>query len=198
MIHQCLVQAGLGLVDLDAVVPGRGPGSFTGTRIALSTAKGIAMGSGVRILAVSSLEAAALDTGWMDGPVAVALDARKGEVLLATYRLERVQVVLGEGSLPVVKAVALIEPALLAPGQVEERLSGLEGRGRARVVGDAPEAWPEAFAGGEFDLAQAGAPLISNPCSLAWLALPRLSRAEADDPDGLEPVYSRPPPVHRG
>ena len=63
MIRDCLEEAEATLESIDAVVPGRGPGSFTGTRIALSTAKGIALGSGLPLVAVSSLEAAAVDAG---------------------------------------------------------------------------------------------------------------------------------------
>jgi tRNA threonylcarbamoyl adenosine modification protein YeaZ len=183
MIHACLEEAGVGLADIDAVVPGLGPGSFTGTRIALSTAKGIALGSGIRLVAVSSLEAAAIDTGWTAGPVAVALDARKGEVLLGAYLLDAA-------------ASACMEPTLVAPDALPARLRSLARNGRVRVVGDAASTYPDAFAGAGLDVAPPDTPLISSPASLAVPALARLARGESDDPDALEPVYSRPPPVH--
>lgn len=72
-------QAGVDPGQLGAVACGRGPGTFTGVRVALATAKGIAVGSGVPILPVSSLDALALSAG-TEGLVLPLLDARRQEV----------------------------------------------------------------------------------------------------------------------
>lgn len=181
LVHGCLEESRLGLAELDALVVGRGPGSFTGTRIALSTAKGIALGAGIPVVAVSSLEAAALDAGWTHGPVVVALDARKGELLVSAYACS------------VTSLQTLLEPSLLEPGHVADRLRALGED--IRVVGDGPLRHPGAFPG-HLEIAPASAPLISSPLPLVRLALPRLARGETDGPDALEPLYSRPPPVH--
>jgi len=184
MIHGCLGSAGLALEDIDALVTGRGPGSFTGTRMAVSTAKGLALGSGKPLLGVSSVEAAALDTGWTLGPVVVALDARRSEILLAAYALD--------GGLP----RALFGPVLLGPGAARQRLSTLPAGRRILVVGDGAAACAGEMADLEADIAPPGRPLVSSPLALSALAGPRIGCGEADDPDSLEPVYSRPPPVH--
>jgi tRNA threonylcarbamoyladenosine biosynthesis protein TsaB len=184
MIHGSLEEAGLRPADLDAVVPGRGPGSFTGTRIALSTAKGIALGSGLPIVSVSSLEAAALDAD-CQGPVLVALDARKGEILLAAYARS------GPGGL-----VTLLEPELVRPGDVAGRIARLEAAAAVPVRGDAPVAYPEAFRDAGCTAQPDGSPLVSSPLSLTSLAIERIGCSDWDDPEALEPVYSRPPPVH--
>jgi tRNA threonylcarbamoyl adenosine modification protein YeaZ len=137
MIDECLARSGLGLGELDAVVVGRGPGSFTGTRIAIATAKGLALGAGLPLVAVSSLEAAAIDTGWWAGPVASILDARRGQVLFAVHALHPVEATIGGRTRTVPAARTLVEPVLLGHGDVAPALGRLEPGGGIRVIGDA-------------------------------------------------------------
>lgn len=61
-----LAQAGLDRSDVGCYVVGRGPGSFTGVRIGISTAKGLARGANVPLLGVSTLDACAW-TAWKAG-----------------------------------------------------------------------------------------------------------------------------------
>ena len=77
-----LAQAGLRLAELDAIVFGRGPGSFTGLRTACSVAQGLGFGSGVPVLAVDTLLAVAEEARARQGvtQVVAALDARMDEV----------------------------------------------------------------------------------------------------------------------
>ena len=75
--------AGIGPRELDAVAVGAGPGSFTGLRIGMATAKGIAFAAGLPLWAVSSLAALAWGT---HGRVMAVLDARRGEVFAGLYR----------------------------------------------------------------------------------------------------------------
>ena len=68
---------------------GRGPGSFTGVRIGISTAKGLAHGANVPLLGVSTLDACAW-TAWkagVRGKLGVLADAMRGEVYPALYVL---------------------------------------------------------------------------------------------------------------
>jgi len=87
MAEDCLAEAGLTLGHLDAVAFGRGPGSFTGLRIAASVAQGIAFGAGLPVAPVSNLAAAAVAAwrkhGWRQ--VLAAFDARMDELYAATY-----------------------------------------------------------------------------------------------------------------
>jgi tRNA threonylcarbamoyladenosine biosynthesis protein TsaB len=90
VIQDLLNQAGLRLADLDAIVIGRGPGSFTGVRTACSVAQGLALGARIAVLAVDTLLAVAEDARYREGveKVIAVLDARMDEVYSAAYARE--------------------------------------------------------------------------------------------------------------
>jgi len=80
---RCLERARLSWRDLDAVAVGVGPGGFTGLRIGVATARGLASANGADLVGVSSLRALAAGVA---EPVALALiDARRGELFAALY-----------------------------------------------------------------------------------------------------------------
>lgn len=86
----CLSQAGLAMGDVDAVLVGRGPGSFTGVRIGIATAKGLACGLGSALFGASTLDAVAWGA-WAAGErglLAVVDDAMRGEVYPGVYLLD--------------------------------------------------------------------------------------------------------------
>jgi len=96
MIDAVCVGAAIGAHDLDAVAIGAGPGSFTGLRIGMATAKGIAFAAKCPLWAVSSLGALAheeLETAQTATVVAI-LDARRGEVYAGAYRRDGDRTVL--------------------------------------------------------------------------------------------------------
>ncbi|NNG12491.1 MAG: tRNA (adenosine(37)-N6)-threonylcarbamoyltransferase complex dimerization subunit type 1 TsaB [Halobacteria archaeon] len=109
MIESLLVEADLQVGQLDALLFGQGPGSFTGVRIAASVVQGIAFGARLPVVAVSTLATLAL--GAMDesgeAQIMVALDARMSEVYWGVYRQ-------GEDGLPVQQ----IEECVCAPDEV--------------------------------------------------------------------------------
>jgi tRNA threonylcarbamoyladenosine biosynthesis protein TsaB len=93
MVEQILAEAGLTLNQVDALAVSRGPGSFTGLRIAISCVQGLAFAADKPVLPVSSL--AALAAGavrahpeWLGFPVIAALDARMQEVYWGIYRAD--------------------------------------------------------------------------------------------------------------
>jgi tRNA threonylcarbamoyladenosine biosynthesis protein TsaB len=99
MIESLLAEADIGVRELDAIAFGRGPGSFTGVRIAASIVQGIAFAAELPVLPVSTLAALALgamrDSG--ETQVMAALDARKDEVYWGTYQQTGESLVLQGG-----------------------------------------------------------------------------------------------------
>jgi len=85
MVQELLKKADLKVNELNAVAVGQGPGSFTGLRIGIGVAQGIAYGAGCSMLGVSSLAALAAQAK-VEGAVIAALDARMGEVYWAVYK----------------------------------------------------------------------------------------------------------------
>lgn len=88
--QETLADAGLTMRDVDAVLVGRGPGSFTGVRIGIATAKGMACGADLPLFGTSALDAMAW-AAWSRGTrgkLAVAGDAMRGEVYPGIYVLD--------------------------------------------------------------------------------------------------------------
>jgi len=87
LIQQLLADAGLALFELDAIVFGRGPGSFTGLRTACSVAQGLAFGAKVPLVPVDTLLAVAEEARHAFGAqqVVAALDARMDQIYAARY-----------------------------------------------------------------------------------------------------------------
>jgi tRNA threonylcarbamoyladenosine biosynthesis protein TsaB len=89
MMARLLEEAGLSLNALDALAFGRGPGSFTGLRIATAVVQGAAFGAGLGVVGVSTLAALAQAQYRLTGQrrILAALDARMGEVYWGCYRI---------------------------------------------------------------------------------------------------------------
>jgi tRNA threonylcarbamoyladenosine biosynthesis protein TsaB len=163
---------GLGPGDLDLVVLANGPGSFTGLRIGLATAKGLALGGRAALVPVSTLEVLAWQAPTREGSVWPLVDARKGEVFTQPWRRNG-------GNLTVQG-----DPRRMA---IDE-LCGEVPEG-ALLVGPTLLEQRPAF------LAATGLQLADDPdclLSLTWLLRlgeRRWERQGGEDPDSLEPDY---------
>ncbi len=104
--------------DLEGLAVSIGPGSFTGLRVGIATAKGLALALGLAVAPVPTLEALASTLPFADAPVCPLLDARKGEVYLSLYRWERDHMVREWDylALPPAEAVARLVPPVIVLG----------------------------------------------------------------------------------
>ena len=122
-IDALLAEAGIERGDIVCVACGRGPGSFTGVRIAMATAKGIASALGVALIGVSSLDAVAWNAWAHDvrGSVAVAADAMRKEVYPVLFELSDDGVVRLENDsvLAVARAVEKFAGYAIPPSDVQ-------------------------------------------------------------------------------
>ena len=179
-IDRMLTGCGLNASDLQGVVVGGGPGSFTGVRIAASLAKGMCHARGLELFSFSSLAAVAAGTG-CDRPVCAMFDARRGQVYAAGYRV-------GEG----------IEE-LFAPraGPLDQVLTDLGQPGSWCFAGDGAGA-------GEDMIRSAGGQVLDpdtwvpSARSLLWLAEVDPDGGRVADPASWEPGYVRLPAAQRG
>ncbi|WCK54999.1 tRNA (adenosine(37)-N6)-threonylcarbamoyltransferase complex dimerization subunit type 1 TsaB [Aneurinibacillus sp. Ricciae_BoGa-3] len=86
MISQLLDEIELEPSGLSAIVAARGPGSYTGVRIGVSTAKSMAWSLGIPLVGVSSLETLAYNGTFFQGLIVPLFDARRGQVFTGAYR----------------------------------------------------------------------------------------------------------------
>jgi tRNA threonylcarbamoyladenosine biosynthesis protein TsaB len=164
---------------LAGIACGGGPGSFTGLRVGLAAAKGLAMPFGLPFYLVSSLEALALDVLAARGPEITAvpcLDAGKGEVYVGAYAAG------GDRLVREVKPFCRLAPAALG-----DWLADLE---RPVVAGIGLDRYPSAV-----DAARAAAVVGPTAVSVGRLALERRARGEATDLEHAVPYYGRAPDI---
>lgn len=166
LIARVLERAGVAPRSLDAVAVGAGPGSFTGLRIGMATAKGVAFAAGCPLWAVSSLQALARSARGAAPVLVAALDARRGEIYAGVFADD--------------DALTPLAPErALAPGALAATVADA----RAVVLGDALDVYPDLGLP-----AVAGARRTPSGADVARLAL------NGDHPDVLTtggPVYVR-------
>lgn len=111
MVKSALEEANITLQSLDALAFGRGPGSFTGVRIGVGVAQGIALGAELPMIGISSLATMAEGVFRTTGikHVLVAIDARMGEIYCAQYQRNDAGAWVGEDTEAVMKPEQFIE-----------------------------------------------------------------------------------------
>lgn len=185
-VDELLAAAGIKPSDLGAVAVGIGPGSFTGLRIGVSYAKGIAFAAGCAIVGVPSLDAIALaaleDPGARTAmTVCPILDARKGEVYTALYRI--VADGLEKLSQDLVMPLARLITRLAEPGPGAILAGDTKANDAAALL---QKKGVEVIVPGTRILETRGR-------YIAALGAARVARGESDCLDTFEPLYVRPP-----
>ena len=180
MVDAVLAQAGISLSMLDGIAASVGPGAFTGVRISVSAAQGLAFGAGLNLVGVSTLEALALRALDAGADIALAcLDARMGEVYWGCYAADMLRGVR-----------AIVPPRVGAPGSVHLP-AAQSASARVGGIGRGFAAYPELgrLPGLSVEPADAGA--LPNAREMARLGALRLRAGEGADPADLEPLYLR-------
>ena len=182
MADALLREAGFAVRDLDGIAFGRGPGGFTGLRVAAGLAQGLAAGAGRPILPVGNLAAVAAAAGRAAGAerVLACMDARMGQVYWAAYEDTR--------SLP----RAVTEERLTGPGVVSAP-AGAPWYG----AGHGYSAYPEIAARLGKSLAAVDAGLLPRAGDIARIAAADLAAGKGLLPAQGLPVYLRDDVVHR-
>ena len=181
MIDFVLSQASLRVAEIDHIAVDIGPGLFTGMRVGMATAQTMAWALDIPLVPVSSLDALAFGHGASEDPVAVALDARRGEVYWALYRG-------GDGT---GEPVVLRVPAVSAPSDAAIDIAD---RGEMiSCVGTGFVRYRDDFGsipGAVFAPATSSMPRAEDVLGLAVL---RVARDRVVGADALEPMYLRIP-----
>jgi tRNA threonylcarbamoyladenosine biosynthesis protein TsaB len=115
LIQSTLGSLGLAPKDLDLLAVGRGPGSFTGLRVGLALAKGLAFAANLPLLGLSSL--AVLAAGAGPGLVAPLIDAKRREIFTTIYRV-------GPGQVEPLTDILALGPDRLWPALLERKPAG--------------------------------------------------------------------------
>jgi tRNA threonylcarbamoyladenosine biosynthesis protein TsaB len=186
-LDELLRAANVSIRDVGAIAVGTGPGSFTGLRIGLSYAKGIAMASGCALVGVPGFDAMALSALERDNTlddtnlgrlVCVVVDARKGEVYAALYR------VVADG------LEKLSEELVIALEHLASRIAEdvmFVGDDRAKDAAALVES-----RGNRVAVFDTGTLDLRGVC-VAALGGARFARGETDRAASLEPLYIRTP-----
>jgi tRNA threonylcarbamoyladenosine biosynthesis protein TsaB len=208
MIDELLREAALSLPQMDAIAFGRGPGGFTGVRLAASVTQGLAFGSGLPVVPVSDLRAVAqriLDVEPAAARVLVCNDARMNEVYWGCFERDAVGFASPSGEESVAKPAAVTLPATWGASAASPvGGAAVVGAGTVPLVGAAAGAGSAVIAGGagfaaypelrsRFQ-AQVGTVhdrLLPRAHEIARLAVPDVQAGRTVTPEEALPVYLR-------
>lgn len=173
MIDEVLTEAGIALADVDALVFGRGPGAFTGVRIATGMVQGLAFACDKPVIGISNLAALA-QRAWREHgaeQVCAAIDARMDEVYWGCYRLDE-----GVMRLAGTEVVSAPEQVSLARGFDNPTGAGTGWQYAGRLAVSVSASWPQ---------------MLPDAQDLLSLALPVWEAGDVLDAAEAQPVYLR-------
>ena len=176
MVEAVLAESGMALTMLDGIAASIGPGAFTGVRISVATAQGLAFGAGLQVVPVMTLEALACRAMRSGVQHALAcLDARMGEVYWGCFAAD------------LKRGVRALSTARVGPPQSVE----LAGAGLYGGIGRGFAAYPQLGELPGLVLEPGDAQALPHAREFARLGAIRLGLGEGLDPAGLTPLYLR-------
>ena len=181
MIQFVMQQAEVEMSDLSAVAVDVGPGLFTGMRVGIAAAQSIAWALELPMIPVCSLDVVAMNAHWSESVVAASLDARRGEVYWAFYRMRAI------GAEP----QRITEPVVSSP---EDLAVHLADRGEEIVcVGSGFDRHQEVFQALQWAQFLGASGSYPSATHLVTLAGQRLAADDTVLPGAVEPMYLRAP-----
>jgi tRNA threonylcarbamoyladenosine biosynthesis protein TsaB len=177
IVDGCFKLAGWAPADIDVVAAVSGPGSFTGIRIGVAAAKGIAEALGKPVVSVGTLEVLAASFVGFGGVVAPILDARRQQVYCAVYDGNLNELVVPDA----IKLDELLENPLVAGAEA------------VLFAGDGVAAYRDAIAQKLGERARFAPPhlALQRAGAAAWLAWRKAEAGQTMDAAELSPVYLR-------
>ena len=178
MAAHVLAQSNIKMSEVDAVAVSQGPGSFTGLRIGMATAKGLAQGSGCKLIAVPTLDVLAQNMWGYDGLVCPILNAKKNEVYSALYRFDGA------------KMAQISDYTAISPENLAKSLANIA---NICFLGDGVPVYREMLSNilGERAKFAPADKLLSRGASLAYLAYEKAQRGEYAELFTTLPIYIR-------
>lgn len=175
-----LNQTKTNLRSINCIIVAKGPGSFTGLRVGISTAKGLAFSLGIPIVGISTLEVEAYQHAETGLPICPILNAGRGEIATAIYQMkynkwrqliaEHIATIEALCSRITTKTIFCGEFIPIIAPQLKEQL-------KQKAIIPPPAA------------------RLRRASFLAELGLKRLEAGDYDDPVTLQPLYLRRPPI---
>lgn len=187
LCHEVLGEGGASPLTLAAIACGAGPGSFTGLRVGLAVAKGLAMPAEVPLFLISSLAALALDI-FATSPeaelAAPCIDGGKGAVHVGLFARDDQAYTAGVST-----------PVLVLPQQIAAQLGPAAGARRVALAGNGADRHAAALVASLPPTWSHRAVDGPSAVSVGRLALLRHRRGQADDLASAVPLYGRPPDI---
>jgi tRNA threonylcarbamoyladenosine biosynthesis protein TsaB len=196
-VERALELAGIAPKDLDLLAVGLGPGSFTGTRIGVATLKGLALSLGAPLVGVSSLVVLARGLTAGEAVAVTLVDAHKGELYAAAYRVDARGGVRADGAggprIITTDVHEIVPPCHAAPDEAVRRVRDAIGDATPIVCGDGLRSHADVVRAHLGAFVEAPRTYDAPRASvLALCALDRFARDGASDLASLEPLYVRP------
>lgn len=185
MVARVCAAAGAAPDDLDGIAVAVGPGGFTGIRIGVAAARGLALALGRPAIGIATTEAIAAAQPPGDGPLLAAVETKRADLYGALFP---------EGWAPAAAGDPATAPFAVAPEALGDRL-GPAGPEPLRIAGDAAARAGAALAAVGRAWRPAGGPAIATPEALCRVAAARFAQALAagETPPPPSPLYLRPP-----